>query len=60
MIQWSSVSGRTYSVEYSDDLATWQRLPGAENVLAKDIETNRADTNDTVNTRFYRVEVQPE
>ncbi|VGO18034.1 hypothetical protein [Pontiella sulfatireligans] len=46
----------TDTVEYSDDLAIWQPLPGAESVLASGI----VDCNETVDVRFYRVGVVPE
>ncbi len=54
-IQWSSVSGKTYRVEYSEDLQTWLILPGAENVEAVGDETDIVDTNETADARFYRV-----
>ena len=53
-LQWMSVSGRTYFVEYSDDLVAWQLLPGAESILAVDVETTANDTNVLESTRFYR------
>lgn len=54
---WSSVPGRTYYVEYSDDLVTWQPLPGAESLLASGIETGIIDSNGGADIRFYRVGV---
>ena len=58
-VQWMSVPGRTYRVEYSDDLQAWHVLPGAEHVLAEDIQTEITDTN-VVDLRFFRVGVAPE
>lgn len=55
-VKWASVGGRTYDVEKSDDLKTWQLLAegvsgnGATNT-AIDFTTNRA--------RFYRVTERP-
>jgi hypothetical protein len=59
-LQWVSVSGRTYFVEYSDDLVAWLPLPGAESVLAIGNETGIVDTNIAANVRFYRAGVAPE
>lgn len=59
-VQWMRVSGRTYFVECSLDLASWHVLPGAESVLASGAETGVVDTNKTINIRFYRVGVIPE
>ncbi|VGO18035.1 LamG-like jellyroll fold domain-containing protein [Pontiella sulfatireligans] len=60
LLQWSSISGRTYAVEYSDDLLTWSPLPDAESLLASGIETGVIDSNETIDVRFYRVGVLPE
>ncbi|VGO18614.1 CBM96 family carbohydrate-binding protein [Pontiella sulfatireligans] len=59
-VQWSSISGKTYAVEYSDDLLEWHPLPDAGSVYATGSETGVVDTNQIVAVKFYRVGVLPE
>lgn len=58
-IQWMSVSGRTYFVEYSTNLAQWLVLPGASSVHAEGVLTEFTDVQDAESARFYRVQVLP-
>jgi hypothetical protein len=55
-IYWSAVPGRTYQIQYKNDLpgAAWLTLPGT--VLATDTTASRRDDS-TLNqpNRFYRV-----
>ncbi|WP_168432860.1 Ig-like domain-containing protein [Pontiella sulfatireligans] len=57
---WMSVPGRTYFVEYSTNLNEWLLLPGAENVLAVDVDSMITDTNSMEAVRFYRAGVWSE
>jgi len=62
-LTWTSVPGKTYQVEYCDDLSAglWQPLPGAQ-VTAGPGQTNLSFTDNTAascSNRFYRVRVLP-
>ena len=59
LIQWASVPGRHYRVDYSEDLLMWDVLPGAENILADGAATEMLDNSTTADTCFYRIFVLP-
>jgi hypothetical protein len=59
VLQWPAQAGRSYRVEYTDDLTTgdWTALPGEVTVNG-----NTARTEDTLGLstqRFYRVVIEP-
>ena len=59
VLKWSAQAGRTYRVEYTDDLTggDWTALPGTVTVSG-----NTARTEDTLGLstqRFYRVVIEP-
>jgi|GEM_PF-4751872 len=57
-LQWKAAYGVTYRVMVSNDLATWEPLPGATVVgSGQDIEI--IDPTPINGRRFFRVEVQP-
>jgi hypothetical protein len=59
-VEWLSVSGRTYSVEYADSLkGSWQVLAGSDSVVATNTLCLIEDSG-SATSRFYRVVVQPE
>lgn len=55
LVEWNSVAGKTYRVQYRDDLATgWTSLPG--DVTATTPVTNKVDASAVgLPARFYRV-----
>jgi glucose/arabinose dehydrogenase/sugar lactone lactonase YvrE len=56
-ISWQSVSGKTYTLKYSDDLITWKVL--GSSVPASGTTTSSADsTMGGLTQRFYRVFVE--
>ena len=59
VLKWAAQPGRTYRVEYTDDLTggDWTALPGDVTVSG-----NTARTEDTLGLstqRFYRVVIEP-
>jgi hypothetical protein len=58
-VNWSSVSGKTYAVEYSTDLENWQVFPGTSNIAAVGTEAAVTGSNVTDNAGFFRVRVNP-
>jgi hypothetical protein len=60
ILAWTSAPGRTYRVQYKDNLALagWQNLPG--DVTATGSTTSKSDTlAEGATQRFYRVELLP-
>jgi len=51
-LNWSALSGRTYSVEYKDSLSDMNWTTLATNIPAA---TNSATLNDTVGTNVQRI-----
>lgn len=59
-VVWSTVPGRTYVVEYSDDGQSWQTLPQGDGVVAASDITRIIDTSNPLDRRQYRVYVLAE
>ena len=59
VLKWSAQAGRTYRVEYTDDLATgdWTALPATVTVTGTSARTE--DTLGLSTQRFYRVVIEP-
>ena len=59
VLKWAAQAGRSYRVEYTDDLATgdWTALPGDVTVSGTTARTE--DTLGLSTQRFYRVVVEP-
>jgi YD repeat-containing protein len=58
-VTWQSVTGKTYALEYKDQLddANWMRVTGE--VTAQGATASKVDSSSTGPTRFYRVVVTP-
>lgn len=54
-ITWLAIPGRTYEVEFSEDLVTWMPLPGFESITIIDGTESAIDPGPLVVRRFYRV-----
>ena len=59
VLKWAAQSGRTYRVEYTDNLATgdWSSLPG--NATVSGSNARAEDTLGLSTQRFYRVAIEP-
>jgi lysophospholipase L1-like esterase len=56
-LRWKSVPGRSYAIEESEDLVSWEVVPGLPVVLAKSGETAVVLPEREGAARFYRVRV---
>lgn len=59
-LEWSTVSGKTYSVEASVDLnGPWAPLPGYSNITVSGSSSSAQDSDALSSNRFYRIQVFP-